>query len=267
MHNKTTVVIADDNKDFGNTIREFLCSKEGFEIVETVEDGVTAVQAVERHKPDILILDIVMRRLDGIGVLERLHKLNLDKFPKVIVMSAVGHDKIIQKAIGMGADYYMVKPFDYDSFMERINEVAGFEKSNAQKVSSEIAISMAEREELSLEAQISNLLHEVGVPAHIKGYQYLRTSIMDVVNNINLLNAITKELYPNIATVYNTTPSRVERAIRHAIEVAWMRGKVETINNIFGYTIHSNKGKPTNSEFIAMISDKLRLEKKIAYKM
>lgn len=264
MNNKVRIVIADDNKEFRVVLKDFLLSKNVFDVVEMADDGIKAIEAVEKYEPDILILDIIMPHLDGLGVLEKMHKKELKKFPKVIVLSAVGHDKITQRAINMGVDYYIVKPFNFESFADRLIQISGFESSRVQNKNKEIVYNEKIKAEVSLEAKITEILHEIGVPAHIKGYQYLRTAIIDVVNNIELLGAITKELYPNIAKQYSTTPSRVERAIRHAIEVAWTRGKIETINNIFGYTIHNNKGKPTNSEFIAMISDKLRLEQKIS---
>ncbi len=264
MQKKVKIVIADDNKEFRLVLKDYLLSKKVFDIVDMAEDGIKALECVEKHEPDILILDIIMPQLDGLGVLERLHKKELNKYPKVIVLSAVGHDKITQRAINMGVDYYIVKPFNFESFADRLMQVAELESSTAQNKNREIVYNDKMNTELSMEVKITEILHEVGVPAHIKGYQYLRTAIMDVVINVQLLGAITKELYPMIAIEYSTTPSRVERAIRHAIEVAWTRGKIETINNIFGYTIHNNKGKPTNSEFIAMIADKLRLEQKVS---
>ncbi len=264
MKNKVKIVIADDNRDFRVILKDFLSSKKVFEVAGMADDGLKAIEKIEKLEPDILILDIIMPHLDGLGVLEKMHKMNLRKFPKVVVLSAVGHDKITQKAIHMGVDYYVVKPFNFDSFAERLMQIAGFESSGIFVKNKEMTINEKVRTEYTLESKITEILHEVGVPAHIKGYQYLRTSILDVINNIELLGAITKELYPSIAKKYGTTPSRVERAIRHAIEVAWNRGRIETINEIFGYTIHNNKGKPTNSEFIAMISDKLRLEQKIS---
>lgn len=264
MQKKVSIVIADDNKEFRLILNDFLLSKNCFDIVDIAEDGLKAVESVEKYEPDILILDIIMPHLDGLGVLEKLHKKELKKFPKVIILSAVGHDKVTQRAINMGVDYYIIKPFNFESFAERLLQISEFETSRVQNKNKEIVYNEKVNTELSLEVKITEILHEVGVPAHIKGYQYLRTSIIEVINNIELLGAITKELYPNIASKYCTTPSRVERAIRHAIEVAWTRGKIETINNIFGYTIHNNKGKPTNSEFIAMIADKLRLEQKVS---
>lgn len=262
MKEKVKIVIADDNKEFRGVLKDFLLSKNMFDIVAMADDGIKAIEAVEKYEPDILILDIIMPHLDGLGVLEKMHKKELKKFPKVIILSAVGHDKITQRAINMGVDYYIIKPFNFDSFTERLLQISGYETSKVQVKNKEMVYNEKAEKELSLEAKITEILREVGVPAHIKGYQYLRTSIIEVVNNIELLGAITKELYPSIAVKYSTTASRVERAIRHAIEVACSRGKIETINSIFGYTIHNNKGKPTNSEFIAMIADKLRLEQK-----
>lgn len=264
MKNRVKVVIADDNREFRVILKDFLTSKKIFDVCDMAEDGLKALTLVEKYEPDILVLDIIMPQLDGLGVLEKLHKMNLKKYPKVVVLSAVGHDKITQKAINMGVDYYIVKPFNFETFCDRIMQIAGFEKSGVYIKNKDVSTNSRNHREYTLEAKITEILHEIGVPAHIKGYQYLRTSILDVISNIELLGAITKELYPNIAKKYGTTPSRVERAIRHAIEVAWNRGRIETINEIFGYTIHNNKGKPTNSEFIAMISDKLRLEQKIS---
>lgn len=264
MKENVKIVIADDNKEFRGVLKDFLLSKNVFDIVAMADDGLKAIEAVEKHEPDVLILDIIMPHLDGLGVLEKMHKMNLAKFPKVIILSAVGHDKITQRAINMGVDYYIIKPFNFDSFAERLLQVSGFETSKVQVRKKEVVFNDNFHKEITLEAKITDILHEIGVPAHIKGYQYLRTAIIEVVNNVELLGAITKELYPSIAVKYSTTASRVERAIRHAIEVACNRGKIETINNIFGYTIHNNKGKPTNSEFIAMISDKLRLEQKVS---
>lgn len=211
-----------------------------------------------------------MPHLDGLGVLEKLNSMDIEPMPRIIVLSAVGQDKITQRAITLGADYYVVKPFDMDVFTKRIRQMFNNTISSGDEVkrtipvieSSEIRINR--NEPIDLEAEITNIIHEIGVPAHIKGYMYLREAITMVVNDMELLSAVTKELYPSIAKKYNTTASRVERAIRHAIEVAWSRGQVDTINRIFGYTIHNDKGKPTNSEFIAMVADKLRLKNRVS---
>lgn len=213
-----------------------------------------------------------MPHLDGLGVLEKLSKNANPDQPTIIMLSAVGQDKITQRAISLGAEYYVVKPFDIELLIKRIREIK-FYKPEPQKDtfvtrdSKKMYIDVDPAKvgsDQNLEALVTNLIHEVGVPAHIKGYQYLREAIMMVIKDIDVINQITKSLYPQIASKFNTTPSRVERAIRHAIEVAWGRGDQKTVEKIFGYTISASKGKPTNSEFIAMIADKLRLELKIA---
>ena len=222
-------------------------------------------------EPDVVVLDIIMPHLDGLGVLERLNEENLEIYPKIIVLSAVGQDKVTQRAIMLGADYYIVKPFDLGLLIRRIRELTNDSDISYTSRASSMVVNnsklsyskpSAVNRNVSLEAEIANIIHGIGVPAHIKGYQYLREAIMMVVNNVDLLSGITKELYPGIAEKFSTTPSRVERAIRHAIEVAWSRGRIETINKYFGYTIHDEKGKPTNGEFIAMVADKLRMQSK-----
>jgi len=264
---KIRILVADDNKDFCVILSEYLATQPDFEVVGIAKDGLEVMDIIESKFPDVVILDIIMPHLDGLGVLEKLNQMQLEKIPKIIVLSAVGQDKITQKALNLGAEYYVVKPFDMDVFAKRIRECFGMisgevdRKNYIQSPSIAIPVSTTPRE---LETAITNIIHEIGVPAHIKGYVYLREAITMVVNNMELLSAITKELYPSISRKFNTTPSRVERAIRHAIEVAWGRGRVDVINNLFGYTIHNIKGKPTNSEFIAMIADKLRIELKIS---
>ena len=203
--------------------------------------------------------------MDGFGVLEHLGSKELNKYPRVIMTSAVGQDSIIQKAMELGAQYYLVKPVNMKLLIKRINQldnsiVGAFDDDSHLRKSLVMKDSVVNND---LEIDITNLIHEIGVPAHIKGYQYLRDAITLVVNRMEYLNAVTKELYPAIAAINNTTPSRVERAIRHAIEIAWNRGKLETLENLFGYTVQQDKGKPTNSEFIAIIADKLRLERKV----
>lgn len=262
---KIKILIADDNKDFCSILSEYLSMQSDFEIVGIAKDGLEAIELITAKLPDIVILDIIMPHLDGLGVLEKLNSINLEKIPRVIMLSAVGQDKITQKALTLGAEYYVVKPFDMDVFAKRIRECMGAINSTPiRKTLSNHTAVIKNNMAQNLEAAITNIIHEIGVPAHIKGYLYLREAITMVVNNMELLSAVTKELYPSIARKYNTTSSRVERAIRHAIEVAWGRGRIDIINNLFGYTIHNDKGKPTNSEFIAMVADKLRLEMKIS---
>nr|WP_330396943.1 sporulation transcription factor Spo0A [Anaerovirgula multivorans] len=262
---KITVLIVDDNEDFCDILSEYLERQQDIEVIGVAQDGLKAIELITETAPDVVVLDIIMPHLDGLGVLEKLNKMNLQKFPKVIILSAVGQDKITQRAIGLGADYYVIKPFDFEVFIDRIRQMTGGgSNSNLKKRLGGGSSTSLITNNTSLEAEITNIIHEIGVPAHIKGYLYLREAITMVVENVELLSAVTKELYPSIAKRFNTTPSRVERAIRHAIEVAWSRGKVDTINNLFGYTVHNDKGKPTNSEFIAMVADKLRLEKRVS---
>ena len=271
MKEKLTILIADDNQEFSMTLASYLEKQEDMEVISVARDGNEAVDVITNTKPDIAILDIIMPHLDGIGVLETVNALHLENKPICIMLSAVGQDKITQRAIALGAEYYIVKPFEIDLLVKRIRELKNYKPAqNTTFITREIKPQYIEisnldkSDEDNLEALVTNVIHEVGVPAHIKGYQYLREAIMMVVDDIEVINQITKTLYPQIAQKYHTTPSRVERAIRHAIEVAWGRGDQKIVENIFGYTISASKGKPTNSEFIAMIADKLRLELKSA---
>ena len=210
-----------------------------------------------------------MPHLDGLGVLEKLITSNIE-LPICIMLSAVGQDNVTAQAIALGAQYYILKPFKMDVLMKRIRELIEkpvqpkpvIKMPTKDNKANYVEFNIQSSKEEILEIKVTNIIHEIGVPAHIKGYQYLRDGIIMVVNNIEVINQITKQLYPDLAKKYKTTPSRVERAIRHAIEVAWNRGQLETVESIFGYTVNSNKGKPTNSEFIAMIADKLRLDLK-----
>lgn len=276
---KIQVLIADDNREFGDILCEYLSSQEDIQVVGLARDGFEAVDLIIQNTPDIAILDIIMPHLDGLGVLEKIAATNIDKKPLFIVLSAVGQDKITQRALSLGAEYYIVKPFDMDVLVNRIRQLKDNTYVSPSASVTPFAASISthksdffsqERKPVhiantsrSLEVEVTNIMHEIGVPAHIKGYQYLRDAIMMVVKDLDVINSITKLLYPSIAKEYNTTPSRVERAIRHAIEVAWSRGQVEAIDALFGYTVNIGKGKPTNSEFIAMIADKLRLELKV----
>ncbi len=273
---KINVLIADDNREFGDILCEYLSNQSDIEVVGLARDGFEAVDLILQNTPDIAILDIIMPHLDGLGVLEKIATSNMDKKPLFIVLSAVGQDKITQRALALGAEYYIVKPFDMDVLVNRIRQLkdSSYVPSVSTSISSSISVHkndmFTERKPVhianasrNLEVEVTNIMHEIGVPAHIKGYQYLRDAIMMVVKDLDVINSITKLLYPSIAKEYNTTPSRVERAIRHAIEVAWSRGQVDAIDALFGYTVNIGKGKPTNSEFIAMIADKLRLELKV----
>lgn len=273
-NSKISVLIADDNKEFCSILNDYLLNQKDIVVIGIAKDGREALELIEEKKPDLVILDIIMPHLDGLGVLERINTMRLEKVQRIIILSAVGQDKITQQAITLGADYYTVKPFDMEVFTKRIREMFNNSpesenntRMNTQQYTSSSSILSNETKSttpIDLETEITNIIHEIGVPAHIKGYMYLREAITMVVNDMELLSAVTKELYPSIAKKYNTTASRVERAIRHAIEVAWGRGQVDAINKLFGYTIHTEKGKPTNSEFIAIIADKLRLKNKVS---
>ena len=279
MKNKITILIADDNPEFAKTLTNYIERDEELEVIAVARDGKQAIEMILNTEPDIALLDVIMPHLDGIGVLEKIKEANMRKRPICIMLSAVGQDKITQRALELGAEYYTIKPIDIEMLLGRIKDIKNYKPSNIKETILNGNINVTTREaraqyieispdkkkdEENLEALVTNVIHEVGVPAHIKGYQYLREAIMMVVNNIDIINQITKQLYPDIARKFKTTPSRVERAIRHAIEVAWTRGQTETVDSIFGYTISAAKGKPTNSEFIAMIADKLRLELKSA---
>ncbi len=266
MPNKISVVIADDNVEFAEILKNFLNSKGDIEVQGIASDGEEALKLIVENEPDVVLLDIIMPHLDGIGVLEKMNSMENLKDTIVIVLSAIGQDAITQRSIMLGAEYYMVKPFELELLYKRIKEVkqgmVESSKNNTKKTILQSSFESVSKE--NLEASITEIIHEVGVPAHIKGYQYIREAIILAVNNMEVINSVTKQLYPTLAKKFKTTPSRVERAIRHAIEVAWARGEMEINNSMFGNTISATKGKPTNSEFIAMIADKLRLEMKSA---
>lgn len=248
-----SVFLADDSKEFCEVMSSNFEQYEDINVVGMAHDGKEAYDQIVSLNPDVAIIDGIMPNLDGLGVLEKLKE---EKGVKTmcIMLSAMNGETIIQRAIDLGAQYYVLKPFDVNSMANRIRqlkETAATASTHSVFKSSAVA---------SLELKVTNVLHEIGVPAHIKGYHYMRDAILMAIDDMDLLNYITKELYPSIGKKYNTTQSRVERAIRHAIEVAWSRGKIDAIDNLFGYTVNTNKGKPTNSEFIALIADRMRLE-------
>ncbi|SFB19932.1 two-component system, response regulator, stage 0 sporulation protein A [Cohnella sp. OV330] len=269
------VFLADDNREFTNLLSEYIEEQEDMTVIGVAYNGEEVIRQLEetRNIPDVMILDIIMPHLDGLGVLEKLRDLNLSPMPKIIMLTAFGQENITQRAVQLGASYYILKPFDMDVLANRIRQLAGTPSQIPVSVSSSASSSFSggSRSNIvpigkpkNLDANITSIIHEIGVPAHIKGYQYLREAITMVYNNIEILGAITKTLYPAIAEKFKTTPSRVERAIRHAIEVAWTRGNIDSISHLFGYTINIAKSKPTNSEFIAMVADKLRIEHKVS---
>ncbi|WP_313894356.1 sporulation transcription factor Spo0A [Psychrobacillus sp.] len=257
---KIKVAIVDDNKDLIRTMDAYFDRHSEIEVVGTALNGKLCLELLETIEPDVLLLDIIMPHLDGIAVLDSMQKN--DRFGKiqVIMLTAFGQEDVMKQAAELGASYFMLKPFEFDRLVEQIKQVAG-RKSSMQEVPEK---SSPEKEAMQnkrmIDNTITNIIKEIGVPAHIKGYSYLREAIQMVYTDIELLGSITKVLYPEIAVKFQTTPSRVERAIRHAIEVAWNRGNYESISKMFGYTVHHLKSKPTNSEFIAMIADKIRME-------
>lgn len=258
---KINVAIADDNQRMVEMMTRLLEQEDDINVVGSTDNGEDVLEIIKEKQPDVVLLDIIMPKLDGIGVLEKLNEEPVNKKPEIIMVSAMGQENVCEEAMELGASYYILKPFDSRMMIRKIKQI-----KNGQNHSKPF-VSVREQQkgitENQLEIIVTNMIHEIGVPAHIKGYQYLRDSIMLAIYDMDILNSITKQLYPAIAEKFQTTSSRVERAIRHAIEVAWNRGKVELLEEMFGYTISAGKGKPTNSEFIALIADKLRLDYQI----
>ncbi|HHU92938.1 MAG TPA: sporulation transcription factor Spo0A [Halanaerobiaceae bacterium] len=258
MEDSVRVVLVDDNREFCQLLEEYLNEQENISVVGVGYNGVEGLKLVKEKEPDILVLDLIMPHLDGIGVMEELNRLDLSSKVKTIILTAFGQEEVTKRVVELGANYYIMKPFDLDKLAERIRQMMKPPKgsSNGYAISS----TKVSRKEVDLDVRITEVMHQLGVPAHIKGYIYLREAIELVIKDIEYLGAVTKELYPSVAAKYNTTPSRVERAIRHAIEVSWDRGNINVLNKYFGSTVSANSGKPTNSQFIAKIADKLRLE-------
>jgi two-component system response regulator (stage 0 sporulation protein A) len=256
-------VLADDNKEFTDLLKEYIEEQQDMQVVGVAHNGNDVLKLVREEKPDILILDIIMPHLDGLAVLEKFR--NLASPPKTIMLTAFGQEEITKKAVELGAAYYILKPFDFENLAHRIRQVAkGITVNTKGSEGAQLKVTPLVTKGKTLDQSITSIIHEVGVPAHIKGYLYLREAISMVYNDVELLGSITKVLYPDIAKKYNTTSSRVERAIRHAIEVAWNRGNMDSIANLFGHTVSNSRAKPTNSEFIAMVADKLRLEHRVS---
>ena len=252
MSNLTTVVIADNTEEFCTGLTAALQQAGGFQVVGTAQDGEQALRLANERRPDVLVLDMMLPKRDGISVLRGISVM--EKRPVTLATSGFVTDYVSSAAANLGARYLMLKPCDMSAVVERLKEIRGGEslrKSPARRP-----------DKTSIETMVTGIIHEIGVPAHIKGYQYLREAIIIAVGDMDVINAITKVLYPQVAKTFQTTPSRVERAIRHAIEVAWGRGDLDTLQRFFGYTVSNTKGKPTNSEFIALIADKLQLQLK-----
>jgi len=252
MEHATTVLIADSAEDFCTGLASAVQRGSGFQVVGTASDGEQAIRMITERKPDILILDLMLPKKDGIGVLKAIS--GMERKPITLATSGFVTEYVSTAAANLGVRYLMLKPCDVSAVVERLEELrAGDSLRTAPNRKSG---------KTSIESMVTGIIHEIGVPAHIKGYQYLREAIIIAVNDMDVINAITKVLYPQVAKTFQTTPSRVERAIRHAIEVAWDRGDLDTLQRFFGYTVSNTKGKPTNSEFIALIADKLQLQLK-----
>ena len=267
------VLIADDNREFADLLSEYLQEQSDLQIVGIANNGQEVLNLVDKTNPDVLVLDIIMPVIDGIGVLERMRTWRMEKPPRVIMLTAFGQENITKKALDLGALYYILKPFDMDLLIDRIRDVAiseplyelGRLTVNVNQSVTDTSPATPRVHTINMHGRtidqiVTTIIHEIGVPAHIKGYQYLREAILMVYADVEILGSVTKVLYPQIAKTFYTTASRVERAIRHAIEVAWNRGNSEAITQVFGYSVSMSKSKPTNSEFIAMVADKLRLE-------
>ncbi len=257
MEKKLKIVIADDTTELGqNCARVFKAY--GMNVLLCEKDGTKVFSKIKSEKPDIVLADVFMPNLDILGVLRGLKEIDPKERPMVMAMSSFDNQRLEKEMLEAGADYYFLKPFDVNIMAERIIQLSGWKTEKTPLVVKNNVMSDPE-----LELMVTEIIHQIGVPAHIKGYHYLREAIILSVKNSDIVNSVTKLLYPTVAKNHGTTASRVERAIRHAIEVAWDRGDIDVLNSYFGYTIQNERGKPTNSEFIAMISDKLRLKLKI----
>ena len=254
MEHATTVFIADSGEDFCTGLVAALQRSDDFQVVGTANDGEQSIRLIQERKPDVLVLDLMLSKQDGISVLKAVS--SLDRKPVTLATSAFVTGYVSAAAAGLGVRYLMLKPCDMNVLVERLEEIRGGESPRYP--------APRRTDKTNIETMVTNIIHEIGVPAHIKGYQYLREAIIIAVDDMDVVNAITKVLYPQVAKTFQTTPSRVERAIRHAIEVAWDRGDLDTLQSFFGYTVSNTKGKPTNSEFIALIADRLQLQLKSA---
>ncbi|MBE6948492.1 MAG: sporulation transcription factor Spo0A [Ruminococcaceae bacterium] len=255
MDNKILVAIADPNDEIRGMLSEALGMEGTFRVCGSVGDGISALELVRRTNPSILIMDVILPKLDGMGVLEKINAMP-GKKPEVIITSAFAREHIVGTALNLGAAYFLQKPYDVAQVVSRMRQIVAGRKSD------KLNVARKPRTLPSVESLVTEIIHEIGIPAHIKGYQYLREAIILTVNDMDIINAVTKVLYPTVAKKFGTTASRVERAIRHAIEVAWDRGDIETLQKFFGYTVSNIRGKPTNSEFIAMIADRIYLQQK-----
>lgn len=254
MDKKIKLLIIDDNIQLNEMLAKYFSTKSDVEVVGSCSNPIEAIDLIKELKPDALILDMIMPEADGLSLLERLNTSEVETMPATIVVSAVGSEQMVKMACDLGAKYYMVKPFNKDILYKRIQDLFGYRVIATRQIPSPVRSK-------SLDEKITGVFLSIGIPAHIKGYHFLREAIKMVVKKPELINSITKKLYPGIAEPFETSASKVERAIRHAIEVAWSRGKIENINSFIGYNIYTNNDKPTNGEFIALMADKLIMDR------
>lgn len=267
MGKKIKVIVADDNRNLCQMLQNYLQGQEDLVIVGVANNGLEAWDLIQTQEPDLIILDLVMPNLDGLGVLERVNSRAAAIRPKVIMLTAFGQESLTHQAMMLGVDYFILKPFDLEILGKRIRALTQdlpTPPMAAASFSSAPPVVAATGSGLNLCVEVTTMMHQIGIPAHVKGYQYIRDAILMVVEDVSLLGAVTKELYPGIAKKFDTAPSRVERGIRHAIELAWERGHTDTLKRIFGYSMNIERQKPTNSEFIALLADKLRVMSKVS---
>ncbi|EGW41914.1 sporulation transcription factor Spo0A [Desulfosporosinus sp. OT] len=261
MSKEVKIIIADDNRNFCQLLQNYLQGQVDLNIVGVANNGLEAWESIQTQQPDLIILDLVMPHLDGLGVLERINSQTTMTRPKIIMQTAFGQEFLTHQAMMLGVDYFILKPFDMDILCNRIRSlvqnIPSDQPSQFSAPASPIVTTV--RSDHNLVSEVTAIMHQIGIPAHVKGYQYIRDAISMVVEDVSLLGAVTKELYPGIAKKYQTAPSRVERGIRHAIELAWERGQTDTLKRIFGYSMNIERQKPTNSEFIALLADKFRV--------
>ena len=254
MDKKIKLLIIEDNTQLNEMLTKYFSTKNDVEVVGSCSNPIEAADMIKEVAPDALIVDMIMPEADGLSLLERLNTSEFETMPETIVVSAIGNEKMVQMACELGAKYFMVKPFNTEILYKRLQDMFGHRVISTRRTPAPVRSK-------SLDEKITLVFLSIGIPAHIKGYHFLREAIKMVVKDPDLINAITKKLYPGIAKPFDTSASKVERAIRHAIEVAWSRGKIENINNFLGYNIYTNNDKPTNGEFIALMADKLIMDR------
>lgn len=265
MSKKIKILVADDNRNLCQMLQNYLQGQEDLIVIGVANNGLEAWELIQSQEPDLIILDLVMPNLDGLGVLERINSRTSVTRPKIIMLTAFGQESLTHQAMMLGVDYFILKPFDLDILSKRIRSLTqDIPAAPPTQNNSAAPIVTTVGSGLNLHVEVTTMMHQIGIPAHVKGYQYIRDAILMVVEDVSLLGAVTKELYPSIAKKFDTAPSRVERGIRHAIELAWERGHTDTLKRIFGYSMNIERQKPTNSEFIALLADKLRVMSKVS---